>query len=99
MAEDKGGAGGYSTTNNQVEGIEEGDIAVTDGKYLYTLSDSRVVIIDAKGLQVVKRLKSSKNAYPTNLMLHNNTLIVTYSEYVEFQREPYYDGKSVTKHK
>ena len=96
-AGDKGSGGDYSTTNNQVDGIEEGDITVTDGKYLYTLSDSRVVIIDAKNLQVVKRLAGLKNAYPSNLMLHDKTLIVTYSEYVEFQREPYYDGKPVTK--
>ena len=96
---DSGGRGGgdFSTTNNQVDGIEEGDMTVTDGQYIYTLSENRIIIIDAESLKVVKRLTVTKNAYPTNLMLHNHTLIVTYSDYVEFQQEPYYDGKSVTK--
>lgn len=92
-----GGGSDFSTTNNQVDGIEEGDISVTDGKYLYTLSDNRVVIIDAKGLQVVKHITGVKNAYPTNLMLHDKTLIITFSDYVELQSGRYYDGKSVTK--
>ena len=93
------GVGGsdFSTTNNQVDGIEEGDISVTDGKYLYTLSDNRVVIIDAKGLQVVKHITGVKNAYPTNLMLHDKMLIITYTDYVELQTGRYYDGKSITK--
>ncbi|AWE06146.1 hypothetical protein DCE79_01540 [Lysinibacillus sp. 2017] len=93
----RGSSGDFSTTNNQVDGIEEGDMSVTDGKYIYTLSDNRIIIIDAENLKVVKRLTVTKNAYPTNLMLHKHTLIVTYSDYVELQREPYYDGKSVTK--
>jgi inhibitor of cysteine peptidase len=94
---DKGSGGNYSTTNNQVDGIEEGDITLTDGEYLYTLADNHIVIIDAKKLNVVKRLTISKNVYPTNLMLHDKTLIVSYSEYIELQREPYYDSKSLTK--
>ena len=28
----------YSTTNNQVEGVDESDIVKTDGNYIYTLS-------------------------------------------------------------
>lgn len=93
------GSGGpsYSTTNNQVEGIEEGDITITDGQSIYTIVDNKVVIVDAKTLQVVKRLKIGKDIYPTHLMLHDQTLIVGYTKYVETQREPHYDGKSVTK--
>ncbi|MEK4384537.1 beta-propeller domain-containing protein [Solibacillus sp. FSL W7-1464] len=93
------GSGGpsYSTTNNQVEGIEEGDITITDGQSIYTIADNKVVIVDAKTLQVVKRLKIGKDIYPSHLMLHDQTLIVGYTQYVETQREPHYDGKSVTK--
>lgn len=96
---DQSGSGGsdHSTTNNQVEGIEEGDITVTDGKYIYTLAENRIVIIDAKALKVVKRLTLNKNVYPSNLMLHNKTLIVSYTDYIQTLKEPYYDGKSVTK--
>lgn len=91
------GGPSYSTTNNQVEGIEEGDITITDGQSIYTIVDNKVVIVDAKNLQVMKRLKIGKDIYPTHLMLHDQTLIVGYTKYVETQREPHYDGKSVTK--
>lgn len=91
------GGGEFSSTNNQVEGIEEGDITVTDGQYIYTLVDNRIIIVDAKDLKVVKRLVVKKDVYPTQLMLHDQTLIVAYAEYVQTQKEPYYDGKSVTK--
>lgn len=96
---DQSGSGGsdHSTTNNQVEGIEEGDITVTDGKYIYTLAENRIIIVDAKALKVVKRLTLNKNVYPSNLMLHNKTLIVSYTDYIQTLKEPYYDGKSVTK--
>lgn len=91
------GVQSYSTTNNQVEGIEEGDSTITDGKSIYTIVDNKVVIVDAKTMQVVKRLKVGKEIYPSHLMLHDQTLIVGYTQYVETQREPHYDGKSVTK--
>lgn len=93
------GSGGpsYSTTNNQVEGIEEGDITITDGQSIYTIVDNKVVIVDAKTMHVVKRLKVGKDIYPSHLMLHDQTLIIGYTHYVETKREPYYDGKSVTK--
>ncbi|MEK5183757.1 beta-propeller domain-containing protein [Solibacillus sp. FSL W7-1324] len=95
---DSGSSGpSYSTTNNQVEGIEEGDITITDGQSIYTIVDNKVVIVDAKTLQAVKRLTIGKDIYPTHLMLHDQTLIVGYTKYVETQREPHYDGKSVTK--
>lgn len=92
-----GGGSGHSTTNNQVEGIEEGDIAITDGQYIYSLVDNRVMITDAKNMKVVKKLTVSKDAYPSHLMLHEKTLIVAYSTYMETSKEPYYDGKSVAK--
>lgn len=95
---DKASAGqSYSTTNNQVEGIEEGDITITDGKYIYTIVDNKIMIVDAKSLKMVKRLTVGKEIYPTHLMLHNELLVVGYTAYVETQKESYYDSKSVTK--
>lgn len=37
----------YSTTNIQVEGVDEADIVKTDGKYLYVVSGSTVHILQA----------------------------------------------------
>jgi len=37
----------YSTTNIQVEGVDEADIVKTDGQYLYIVIDNRIVIVKA----------------------------------------------------
>lgn len=37
----------YSTTNIQVEGVDEADIIKNDGRYLYTVSGGRVHILEA----------------------------------------------------
>ncbi|MEK3764440.1 beta-propeller domain-containing protein [Solibacillus sp. FSL K6-4121] len=89
------GGPSHSTTNNQVEGIDEGDITVTDGRYIYTIIDNKVAIVDTKDLKVVKRITVGKDIYPNHLMIHDKTLIVGYSSYVQTQKEPY-DGKSVS---
>jgi hypothetical protein len=39
--------GGFSTTNNQVTGVDEGDIMKTDGSYIYTVTGNTVFIIKA----------------------------------------------------
>ncbi|MCH7320361.1 beta-propeller domain-containing protein [Solibacillus sp. MA9] len=91
------GGQNYSSTNNQVEGIEEGDISITDGKNIYTIVDNKIMIVDAKSLKMVKRLTVGKDIYPTHLMLHNELLIVGYTTYVQTQREDYFDSKSISK--
>ncbi|NCB92190.1 MAG: hypothetical protein EOM40_06405 [Clostridia bacterium] len=46
--------GDYSSTNLQVEGVDEGDIIKTDGTYIYAMKSSgSVQIIDAKKLKVI----------------------------------------------
>ena len=42
------GEPGYSTTNIQVEGVDEADIVKTDGDYIYVLSDQTLKIIDIR---------------------------------------------------
>ena len=37
----------YSTTNIQVEGVDEADIVKTDGEYIYTVSGNNVMIVKA----------------------------------------------------
>lgn len=41
------GAGDYSTTNVQVEGVDEADIVKTDGKFIYQVNGNRIVIAEA----------------------------------------------------
>ncbi|MBM4463220.1 MAG: hypothetical protein FJ012_07760 [Chloroflexi bacterium] len=47
-SESAGGAnGGYSTTNIQVEGVDEADIVKTDGQFIYLVSGTTVFIVRA----------------------------------------------------
>ncbi len=41
------GSGDHSTTNIQVEGVDEADIVKTDGEYIYQVNNNRVVIAKA----------------------------------------------------
>ena len=41
----------YSRTNVQVENVDEADIIKTDGEYIYSLSEDKVVITNVKNPQ------------------------------------------------
>ena len=71
----------HSETNNQVEGIEEGDIAVTDGQYIYSLRDDTVFITDTAKMKVASKIEL-KDKYPSKLLIHDNKLIVLYDQYM-----------------
>lgn len=93
-SEDK--ANSHSGTNNQVEGIEEGDIAVTDGKHIYSIHDQSVFITDAKEMKAAGKL-GLKDGYPSKLLLHESKLLVFYDKYVEEKGiRGYYGGTSMT---
>jgi uncharacterized secreted protein with C-terminal beta-propeller domain len=86
--------GDHSTTNNQVEGIDEADLVKTDGDYIYsTLGNGKVVITDIRDPHKMKKaaeIKMEEGFYPSQLFLHEQTLIVLGSKY-----EPYpYDEKA-----
>ena len=68
----------YSKTNIQVEGVDEADIIKTDGDYIYSISDNKVIITnvkDPKNIKIESRI-SSKSAYPSDLLLYKDYLIV-----------------------
>jgi len=44
----KEGGKDYSTTNLQMEGVDESDIAKIDGSYIYTVEDKYIVITDIR---------------------------------------------------
>lgn len=52
----------YSGTNVQVEGIDEADIIKTDGKYIYALTDSALVIVEVSGAQMEVKSTISRTA-------------------------------------
>lgn len=89
-------AGSHSGTNNQVDGIEEGDIAVTDGKHIYSIHEQSIFITDAKKMEVISKINIPET-YPSKLLLHEGKLLVFYDKYVEEKaRRGYYGGTSMT---
>jgi inhibitor of cysteine peptidase len=67
----------YSTTNVQVAGVDEPDFVKNDGKYIYIISNNKLVIIDAypaKGAKVVSETAFDGSA--TNLFVNGDRLII-----------------------
>jgi inhibitor of cysteine peptidase len=75
---------GHSTTNNQVEGVDEADLVKTDGSYIYAISDSRVIISDVRTpneMAIASRITFEEEMYPQQLFLSDDTLVVLGSRY------------------
>ena len=70
----------YSTTNIQVENVDEADITKTDGDYIYSLSEDKVVISDVKDetqIKIASEIETEdSNTIPLDLILYNDKLIV-----------------------
>ena len=69
----------YSTTNIQVENVDEADITKTDGDYIYSISDNNVIItnvVNPQDIKIEAKINSIENSIPEELMLYKNELIV-----------------------
>ncbi len=69
----------YSTTNIQVENVDEADITKTDGDYIYSISEYKVVItnvIDPSSVHIESTIDLSNSFIPVDLMLYNNKLAI-----------------------
>ncbi len=73
-------SGDYSTTNIQVNGVDEADIVKTDGKYLYQVNNNRIVIAEVYPSDKMKIKKviglDDEDMYPTELYLDDKRLVV-----------------------
>jgi uncharacterized secreted protein with C-terminal beta-propeller domain len=81
----------YSTTNIQVEGVDEADFVKNDGKYIYTISRNKIVIVDAYPADSAKIVSQIElNGTPQEIFINKDKLIV-------FGYEDYsYSSKAVT---
>jgi len=72
----------YSSTNTQIEGVDEGDIVKTDGKLIIHISNDVVRIIDVVTLKVVGKVehiytdKDTKFYRPAEVFLYKDKLVV-----------------------
>lgn len=71
------GSSDFSTTNIQVEGVDEADIIKTDGKYVYAVSKNNLFIIDAypaKDSKILSKIEFKSN--PQDIYIKGDSLIV-----------------------
>lgn len=68
----------YSTTNIQVENVDEADITKTDGNYIYSISGNDVIITNAQNpheLKIEAKINCGESI-PEDLLLYNNKIVV-----------------------
>ncbi|KOS63094.1 beta-propeller domain-containing protein [Lysinibacillus agricola] len=85
-SEDKASANNASTTNNQVEGVEEGDIVVVKDGFIYAVKNQSITVVDArdpKNLKLATTIKLKESQYISKLALYDNLLIAIGDEYLE----------------
>ena len=101
-SDDGYGANDYSETNNQVKGVDEGDIVKTDGEYIYILSNKQLIISSAQGADsaIISQTSilpdydtmqaGSYNEYSNELYVSGDRLAIITSKYT-WGADTYYD--------
>lgn len=74
------GTNDYSTTNIQVEGVDEADIVKNDGKYIYVVSNGKVKILNAYPAEDMNIL-SEINESAEQIFINDDKLIILKSDY------------------
>jgi uncharacterized secreted protein with C-terminal beta-propeller domain len=75
--------GDYSTTNVQVQGVDEADIVKTDGEYIYKVNKGKIVVVKAypgENMELVSSIGfSDEKAYPIELYIDKKYMTVVAS--------------------
>jgi uncharacterized secreted protein with C-terminal beta-propeller domain len=97
QAEFKGddGGGDYSTTNVQVENVDEPDYLKNDGKYVYIVSRNTLSIIDAYPAEdaklILKIALDIESQYIHNMFLNGDRLVIFYNGQSDEEVIPQFD--------
>ncbi len=82
----------FSSTNVQTAGVDEGDIIKTDGRYIYSLFENRITIVEANGGSMTKKTSFAPEGevYLSEMYVLGDRLLLigTRSEYETAQNEP-----------
>lgn len=75
---DKGDSNSFSTTNIQTEGVDEGDIIKTDGKYIYAMTEGSIKIIKAEkgSMTEISSFNMKENSHPQEIYIDENRIII-----------------------
>ena len=78
LAQSKNTASDFSTTNTQVENVDEADIVKTDGKYIYYVSNGEVYIVGADNLELISKITfdSSEDNFNVNEIYNKDDKII-----------------------
>ena len=89
------GDGDYSTTNVQVENVDEPDYLKNDSKYVYIVSQNTLSIIDAYPAEnaklVLKIALDIESQYIQNMFLNDNRLVIFYNGQSQDEIIPQFD--------
>ncbi len=92
------GASDHSTTNIQVEGVDEADVVKNDGRYIYVVSGRKVVIVDAYPAEDAEILSEIEfDEQPSEIFINEDKLVVFTQEYINEDGRsptPYYYGST-----
>ena len=88
----------HSTTNTQVESVDEADIIKTDGKYIYYLDGSDLYIVESYPTDKMKNIYrydfSQEGLFPLELFLYQEHIAVILTDYGENEVERGYSRYS-----
>lgn len=77
----------YSSTNVQVQGVDEEDLVKTDGQYIYKVNNNKIINIvkasPASNMEAVNNISLEKNYSALGIYLKDNILIVVGNQYGE----------------
>lgn len=74
---DDGGAKSYSTTNNQIAGVDEADFLKNDGENIYILADGKLQIVDAWPPEQAHLVSATAiEGTPKKLFVHKSRALV-----------------------
>ena len=96
VSSDARSGGDHSTTNNQVEGVDEADIVKTNGTHIYSITENNIAIINIENPTKMKeetKIRIGADYYPMQLFLTEETLIVL-AQKNSFQALPYEQSSS-----
>lgn len=77
--------GDYSTTNVQVENVDEADIVKTDGEYIYYVSNNMVHIVKSDNLEIACEIKIEKEDERftiSEIFLNNDKVVLIGTSYI-----------------
>ncbi len=85
----------YSTTNTQVEGVDEADLIKTDGRYIYYIRSGRdeIVITDCEepdSIKILSRISFASEKLdiePVEMFLSGDNLVVILRETADYETE------------